>query len=79
MSNISLGDYLLDNLKKGIEDDIIEVVSSDNIIFKIHKCIARKSEFLSLLIDENKDIKIQLSFDHYVVNLIKDYLYSNKR
>jgi hypothetical protein len=78
MVKISIGNYLLNNLNNGIEDDILELISSDEKNLKIHKCVARKSTLLDLLINNNDKgeiIQVKLKYDNHILNLIRDYLY----
>ena len=49
--NHSLGEYLLENIKKNVKDDYLNINSNQMTPFKFHKCLARKSKFLNLIIN----------------------------
>lgn len=80
MSN-SLGNYLLNNIKNEINDDYVNLISNNGTIVKIHRCVARKSNFINLLIDENSEesvIEITLDYDLSTIEIFRNYLYEIK-
>lgn len=80
MSN-SLGNYLLNNILNEVNDDYVNLISNNGTNVKIHKCIARKSNFINLLINENSEesvIEITLDYDFTIIDILRNYLYEIK-
>jgi len=81
MEPYKLGNFLLNNIDKDVEDNYIKLISSDKKIVKIHKCVARKSDFLNLIINDNnsnEDLEINLQFEIKYLDLVRNYMYLDK-
>lgn len=79
--NHSLGEYLLENIKKNVKDDYLNLNSNQMTIFKVHKCLARKSKFLNIIIEQNEDIddiNLNLDYDDYIIDLVRNHIYDQK-
>lgn len=77
----SLGNYLLNNILNNVVDDFVILISKEEKKIKVHKCIARKSDFINLLINENTDdsiIEIHLDFNKSIIEMVRDYIYDIK-
>lgn len=77
----SLGNYLLNNILNEIKDDVIKLISKDKQVIYVHKCIARKSSFINLLLNEHSDnsiLEINLDYNTHIIDTLRDYIYDIK-